>query len=128
MSLLRMKAGVLVVSLLWASLLLVAFTTPAHASPELLWSDPAVDGFLTEMPTRVTIQFSHSLAPGATIVVVDETGSDITAGSTRIAGDQATVSLTPLLTGLYTVRWKAVSADDGSETSGSFQFFHLHLH
>jgi methionine-rich copper-binding protein CopC len=115
-------------SVVVAVVLLAASSVAAPAQPLVLWSDPATDGFLVDMPVRVTIGFSQPVAPGTKIAVTDADGNDVTDGATRRMGEQATVPLIPLVTGLYTVRWTAVATEDSSEASGRFEFFHLHLH
>ncbi|MEA2631497.1 MAG: copper transport protein, partial [Chloroflexota bacterium] len=104
--------------------LVLAGSAAAHALP--VGSDPAAGATLATGPTAVTITFgerpdSHL----STIEVLDANGNDVSAGPTTVVGSDGlvlTVPLQPLPTGVYTVAWRTVAADDGHVGSGSFAF------
>lgn len=106
-----------------ASWFTAASTAQAHAL--LVSSNPAAGSSLTQMPKTVTITFSEKIVPRLSILqVVDSAGRVVSKGAARpLPGDLSLgVALPPLLGGVYTVRWKSVSSDDGHVTNGTFTF------
>ncbi|HEY4028408.1 MAG TPA: copper resistance protein CopC [Candidatus Dormibacteraeota bacterium] len=107
-----------------AAVLLLPLTADAHAL--VVRSDPAAGSSLTLVPKTLTIAFSE--APEAnvsTIQVADSSGKTVSPAPARLARNNPlamTVPLAPLLNGVYTVRWKTVSRDDGHSSSGTFTF------
>lgn len=102
----------------------LAGSATAHALP--LSSDPAAGATVAPAPTAVTITFGERPDPKlSTIKVFDASGTDVSAGPTTVVGSDGlklTVALPPLPTGVYTVAWRTVAADDGHVASGSFVF------
>lgn len=99
----------------------------AHA--ELDHANPAAGAVLTTPPTQVQIWFTEELfrRKGVNaIAVYGADGSRQDQGDVTINDDDRTlmrVALKPdLPPGVYTVRWQAVSSDDGHESSGEFTF------
>jgi copper transport protein len=111
----------LAVSALWFA---AAPTAQAHAL--LVSSSPAAGSSLTQMPKAVSVTFSENVVPKlSNLQVVDGSGRVVSKGPAQPAsGDTLTltVALPPLLGGVYTVRWKSVSSDDGHVTNGGFTF------
>jgi copper transport protein len=107
-----------------AAVLLVPVTAEAHAL--VVHSDPQAGSALAQVPRAVTVTFSEEPEPGqSSIVVVDGSGRTVSRGrATAVHGNplQMTVPLGPLLNGVYTVRWKTVSKDDGHASSDAFTF------
>ena len=107
-----------------AAVLLLPVTADAHAL--VVRSDPPAGSALTVVPRAVTLTFSEAPEPSlASIVVVDGSGGLVSRGrATPVQRSpfQMTVPLNPLLNGVYTVRWKTVSKDDGHSSSGTFTF------
>jgi copper transport protein len=107
-----------------ALLLLLPGAAEAHAL--VVRSDPPPGASLTHVPSAVTITFSEAPEPGQSYVqVFDGSGRMVSRGTARTVPDnrlQLAVPLAPLLNGVYTVRWKTVSADDGHASTGSFTF------
>jgi methionine-rich copper-binding protein CopC len=99
----------------------------AHADYER--SDPPAGAELAEAPTQVQIWFTQELfrRQGENrIEVYAADGARVDLDDAAIADDDRrlmTVSLTPdLPDGIYTVRWRALSADDGHPSDGEFTF------
>lgn len=96
----------------------------AHA--EFVSSSPSPDDVLSRPPTEVRVTVSESVQAGsASIFVSNATGSRFDVGPTSLnVSDLPTfsVELSPLGPAIYTVTWRAISADDGHLTVGSFYF------
>lgn len=113
-------------------LILLASQTPspsALAHADLDRSAPAADALLTTAPTQVQLWFTQELfrRQGMNrIEVYAADGSRQDQGDATINDDDRTlitVALKPdLPPGVYTVRWQALSADDGHESGGEFIF------
>jgi copper transport protein len=125
---LRLKVFILCFWLvLFAALLAWTQAARAHAAYER--SEPAADAVLPAAPAEVHIWFTEELFRRAGANVIEVSGPDgsrVDQGETRIDDDDRThalVSLQPELSdGLYTVRWRSLSVDDGHEGSGEFSF------
>jgi copper transport protein len=96
----------------------------AHALP--VSSTPAAGSSLTQLPSSVTVVFSEGIvARLSSLEVVDASGHVVSRGPSQpVPGSSLglTVALPTLLGGVYTVRWKTVSSDDGHTVSGTFTF------
>ena len=99
----------------------------AHA--DLDRSDPAADALLTTAPTQVQLWFTQELFRRQgmnSIEVYAADGSRQDQGDATINDDDRTlitVALKPdLPPGVYTVRWQALSAEDGHDSAGEFTF------
>ena len=114
-----MLATLLAVGALW---LAAAPSADAHAL--LVSSNPAAGTSLSQLPKAVTATFSESVVPGlSSLQVLDASGRVVAGDSHAEPGDVTlTVALPALLSGVYTVRWKTVSSDDGHVANGSFTF------
>lgn len=99
----------------------------AHAEPEE--SEPAADAVVTTVPTQVTIWFTQDLFRREGMNRIEVYAAD----GTRVDQDDPvidddnrrllTVSLqSDLADGEYTVRWFALSSEDGHEGEGEFAF------
>ena len=104
-------------------------TRLALAHADLDRSDPAADAVLTTAPTQVQIWFTQELfrRQGQNFIeVYAADGSRQDQGEAVINDDDRTLLTVALLTdlppGVYTVRWNAVSSEDGHESSGEFIF------
>jgi methionine-rich copper-binding protein CopC len=112
-------------SLLFAlSFLFAAPAAFAHAY--LRASEPANGAMLKTPPKEVVIDFTEEVAPRFSgITVEDSQGRRVDTGDMHAENKDGTrfgIALKPLAPGVYTVRWHAVSADDGHKTAGSFHF------
>lgn len=110
--------------------ILVALAWPLHnrvdAHSGLRFSSPLDGATLGDSPTHVRLTFLEKPEPSlSTIHVVDTRGVAYDAGRPEtVDGDPLSiaVALRPLGRGVYTVRWRVVSAVDGHASSGSYVF------
>lgn len=128
-----MRTRLSAVILFWVVIALVTLHYPlstellAHADYES--SEPAADAVLSQSPTQVQVWFTQELfrregenslevyGPGDLRVDLDDAAID---DDDR---NLMTVSLqSDLADGDYTVRWRTLSADDGDDAEGEFQF------
>jgi len=95
----------------------------AHAA--LVKSTPARRAAVASPPPRVELIFSERLEPAySTVSVVDETGRQVDLKDAALAPDDGrrlAVSLPPLATGTYTVRFRVLSVD-GHVVESEFPF------
>lgn len=115
-----------------AALLLVAVGVawclgqPADAHSGLRFSSPLSGATLGDSPALVQLTFvERPEASLATIRVEDTSGSSYHADRPEpVSGDPLSlaVRLRPLGRGVYTVRWRVVSAVDGHASAGAFVF------
>ncbi|AFQ47392.1 copper resistance protein CopC [Burkholderia cepacia] len=104
-----------------AVLLAATVASAAFAHAHVATSDPAANAALAAAPVAVTIDFTETLEPAfSSIVVVDGEGKPLSDGHAKIDAanrKRMTVPLTALGAGAYTVKWVAV-ATDGHRTQG----------
>jgi copper transport protein len=104
----------------------VLAVTPALAHALLIRSNPAANAVLTQSPVQVELFFSESVDQElSTIKVYNISGNQVDVGDVRVDlsdPTRMTVSLHTISDGVYTVTWKAVSATDGHQTTGTFSF------
>lgn len=97
---------------------------PAHAADDFVQSsDPAPHQELTQVPGWVTLVFKGEAdASLATIVVLDESGSNVAAGPMIVEGTNVTTQLrSGLRKGTYTVYYRTTD-EFGEPRGGSYQF------
>ncbi len=96
----------------------------AHAG--LLRADPAANSAVPQAPARVRLWFSEPIEPRFSgIEVYDTSRNQVDAGDFRIEGTDrksASVGLSSLPDGTYTVSWHNLSTVDGHSLAGSFAF------
>jgi copper transport protein len=115
---------------IWLLIVVVLYSawavTPVFAHALLLRSNPEANAVLPQAPAQVELFFSETVeAKLSTINVYDTGGNEVDVGDVRVDPTDATrmtVSLHSLNDGIYTVTWKAVSATDGHQTTGTFSF------
>ncbi len=102
-------------------LLLVAPGVAAHA--DLASAEPPPNSRVDEAPAELRLRFTERLADEYTGVdVLDDKGTDYV-DQTRIGPDdrtRVTVTLEPMPDGVYSVRWRTLSAEDGHTRSGVY--------
>jgi copper transport protein len=110
-----------------AAVLFVAYIAPvASGHAGLLASNPAAGATLGAAPTEVSLSLSERVVPAlSSITVVGERGTAFQAGRPEPAPGNPLVlevQLRHLGRGVYTVRWRVDSAEDGHVTSGTYEF------
>lgn len=115
----RARSGQLVVLVA----LLVLVPTTAFADNSVIDSDPRPRTQSDTQPGRVTIAFEEDLPTrGATIVVQDSDGDDVTNGAYQIDANNIYTDLVyPLQRGTYTVHYR-VQEKNNEPFGGEFQF------
>ncbi len=114
----RMSSGLLV-----ALLCVVLHPLAAHADNSYLDADPQPKSQVSLEPSRVTVAFHDSVPrSGATIVVRDSSGKDVSNGAFQVEANNIYVNLAyPFPKGTYTVYYR-VSDQDGTPFGGQYQF------
>ena len=112
---------------LWLALALAVNTVAAHA--ELAESNPPNGALMEEPPEEVTLTFTQELdTTGSSVAVFDQDGQQVDQGDggvdlNDLDHKRMVVSLPASLTDdTYTVRWTAVSAEDGDTSDGAISF------
>lgn len=109
-------------------LFIIAGTAFAHAA--VIDSNPKMNSTITlaKLPTTLTVTTAENMKPGASnsdLFVYGPSGQLISQGDATVALNNPThmsVAIKPDKTGVYTVYWKTVSADDGDPDQGAFGF------
>jgi methionine-rich copper-binding protein CopC len=111
-------------------LLVIALAGPPHAAghAKLLRAEPAPGSTVTTAPRIVRAWFNDELDPRhSTLTVTDRRGRRVDDGKGGVDLDDLDrksmlARLRPIGPGVYTVTWKAVSADDRYVARGAFRF------
>ncbi len=117
--------AVLITALSFA--LLVA-ADPAGGHAKLVKAVPAPDSILRAVPATVRVWFNEELDSAlSSLTVFGPRGVTAVSGTGGVDLNDLThrsmvAKLRPLRAGVYTVRWRAGSADDLAVTQGSYQF------
>jgi len=106
----------------------VAGVASAHAS--VVDSNPKMNSTITlnKLPTTLTVTTVENMKPGASnsdLFVYGPNGQLISQGDATVSLNDPkhmSVAIKPDKTGVYTVYWKTVSADDGDPDQGAFGF------
>jgi copper resistance protein C len=105
--------------------LFLSGTMAAFAHAHLVRATPAAGGTVQAAPGEVTLRFSEKLEPKfSSVLVRDSAGKQVDKGDATV--DKADrmvirVPLPQLEPGVYTVEWRAVSADT-HKVNGNFTF------
>jgi copper transport protein len=96
----------------------------AHAAPRA--TRPAANAVLHEAPREIAIRFSERVeARASSLQLFDAHGTRIDDGKATVTPEDPwlyRLALPPLGTGVYTVSWRVMSADDGHVTDGAYVF------
>lgn len=114
---LRSIGALLVVACL--AFVVPAWRAGAHAA--FITAAPAPDAVLEAPPAVVRIVFSEMIMHASTITVIAPDGSTV-GGPTVVEDNVAYAEVQAGMPGVYQVQWSNVSAEDGHESSGAFQF------
>ena len=113
-----------VVQVCFAAILLVLLPIASLAHAKLVRSEPKANSSLSQTPKLIELWFSEELESGlATIEVINPQGTRVDRGDVTLseAGKKAQIEVGELSTGVYTVTWKAVAADEHT-MRGKFTF------
>ena len=105
-----------------------ASLAPASAHAKLVRAIPAPDSVLRAVPPAIRLWFNEELEPSlSSLTVWGPRGVTAVSGTggvdlNDLERKSMVARLKPLHAGTYTVRWKAISADDLAVTQGSYQF------
>ena len=110
--------------------LIFAVVGVASAHAAVIDSNPKMNSTITlaKLPTTITVKTAENMKPGASnsnLFVYGPSGQLISQGDATVALNDPThmsVTIKPDKTGVYTVHWKTVSADDGDPDEGAFGF------
>ena len=105
------------------ALLFFFFPTTAYAHDHLVSSSPEAGAVLSEAPAEITLVYSAELtSAGATVLIIDEEGTDWANSEPAITGDTVTVAVQDhIASGAYVVQWRVVSSD-GHPITGEVPF------
>lgn len=108
--------------------ILMAAVSPASAHDSLIDSSPTAEERLASSPEVVELSYSGQLlvlgtsSEGATVLVVDESGTDWVAEPVIVDGNRVTATLKDELPDAgYQIRWQVIS-EDGHPISGIVPF------
>lgn len=115
-------------ALTFGLLFMMAGVALAHAA--VIDSNPKMNSTITlnKLPTTITVKTAENMKPGASnsdLFVYGPSGKLISQGDATVALNdptQMSVAIKPDKTGIYTVHWKTVSADDSDPDEGAFAF------
>lgn len=100
-------------------------SSPAAAHDDFVSSYPQADSTINGSPDEITLSFSGELTDteGASdIEVLDERGANVAIDAPSVSNASITQHLLPeAATGVFTVRWKVVSAD-GHPVNGEYTY------
>jgi methionine-rich copper-binding protein CopC len=103
-------------------LLLLLVTGEASAHAVLDHAEPRVGNTVATAPREITLWFTQKLEPAFSRMTVNNSaGQRVDTGSTRVSGNQMSVSLRSGGAGTYRVNWHVLSVDTHT-TDGSFTF------
>ncbi|HZQ06627.1 MAG TPA: copper resistance protein CopC [Anaerolineae bacterium] len=119
-----------IIALLGSVLLLVALASIALAHAEIDTCTPPINGTVETAPDKVTCKTTEGMDPkGSSLSVFDAAGMQVDKGDSAVDlndPDRKTISVSldmaMMKDGVYTVKWKTLSADDGDAADGSFTF------
>src|SRR2546425_3537081 len=103
----------------------LAFATGMPAAHSVLRrSIPPANASLPAPPRQIVLIFSEPVVAGLSAAAVADRNGTVVSHASTVAQDGRTlaISIGPLATGVYTVRWRVLSATDGHTTSGFLLF------
>lgn len=105
-------------------LLWVFVSAPVHAHSFLQHTAPSPGSVHTTAPGTLTLRFREPAVPRFTAIRVLDASGRVVSGRIRFSADahQASVALSRLIPGTYTVKWSVLSALDGHTAASSYSF------
>jgi copper transport protein len=110
------------------AIVLGSFVVQAYAHAELESCEPPIDGKLSSAPLRIVCNATESMdVKGSSLQVFDSSGTQVDKGDSRVelnGRNRRTIvvslDLSRVKGGVYIVRWKTLSAEDGDVANGEF--------
>ncbi|HZQ05820.1 MAG TPA: protease inhibitor I42 family protein [Anaerolineae bacterium] len=129
----RITKSILVAVFIAAALIVILLKSTASiafAHAEIDTCTPAINGTVATAPDKLTCTTTEALDPkGSSLSVFDAAGTSVDKGDSAVDlndADRKTISVSldtsKMKDGVYTVKWKTLSADDGDDADGSFTF------
>src|SRR3989449_3363480 len=109
---------------LGAAVVLAFATGMTSAHSVLQRSIPPANASLPAPPRQIVLIFSEPVVGGLSTATVPDRNGTVASHVSTVARDgrTLTISVGPLVTGVYTVRWRVLSATDGHTTRGFLLF------
>lgn len=101
---------------------LLGIPAPAHAHASYKTSDPPNRSTVGAAPASIWAEFTEPLGSGSYLQVYDPCGRRVDNNDTQISGYRMSITQSSTRSGLYTVRFRALSTLDPHEVNGSFTF------
>jgi methionine-rich copper-binding protein CopC len=101
---------------------LLGIPAPAHAHASYKTSDPPDRSTVGAAPASIWAEFTEPLGSGSYLQVYDPCGQRVDDNDTQISGYRMSITQSSNRSGLYTVRFRALSTLDPHEVNGSFTF------
>lgn len=106
----------------FAALLAGAPLAFAHSKPTEM--SPAANSVVSA-PNSIVVHFSEELEPKFSMMTLADTAGKTVSKQPSVVGKDAktmTLPLPALASGIYTVKWVTVAADDGHRLEGNYKF------
>ena len=121
----RLRCGRQLAAAVVSLSLLLASSSQAFAHARYDHSDPPAGAMLDGQPFVLKAYFTQELTSRSTMRVLDANGVQVDLADGHVDLDDPdrkvmVVSLPDLATGVYSVEWSTVSADDGDSETGTF--------
>ena len=107
-----------------AAMLCLLLPSSAFAHADLVASNPAADAVIAA-PRTIKLTFSQKIAPASSGLQLSMGDGMVVSTSASLSDDGRTLTArptSPFMAGKWTLSWHALSADDGQETRGSYNF------
>ena len=107
--------------------ILVSLAGKASAHAEIESCQPPIDGSVESPPDKIVCTTTESMdGKRSSLRVFDSAGVRVDKSDSQVhAGDGRTISVSldaaKMRNGIYKIKWKTLSADDGDEAGGEFK-------
>ncbi len=119
-----------IIPILGSVLLLLTLVSVALAHAQISSCTPPINGTVEQAPDKLVCTTTEAMDPkSSSLSVTDASGASVDKGDSAVDlnnPDRNTISVsldtTKIKDGVYTVKWKTLSADDGDAADGTFTF------
>jgi methionine-rich copper-binding protein CopC len=107
---------------------LASLAGDASAHAEIESCQPPINGSVELPPDKIVCTTTESMdGKRSSLRVFDSAGAQVDKSDSQVrAGDNRIISISldaaKIRDGVYTIKWKTLSADDGDEAGGEFKF------